>query len=161
MELRTARLRLVALGVALEEVADRFRVVVPGRWPAPDLADFLPRYLADLATDPGLLGFGPWVLVADGEVVGDAGFLGRPDSRHTVELGYSIVPERRGRGLATEAAVALTAWAFDQSGVQRVIAACAPDNVPSMRVLEKVGFARIGERAGELLWELSSEGRSP
>jgi RimJ/RimL family protein N-acetyltransferase len=93
------------------------------------------------------------VLVSDDEVVGDAGFLGPPDSRHAVELGYSIMPEQRRRGFATEAAAALTAWALDQPRVERVVAACAPSNEASIRVLERVGFERIGERAGELLWE--------
>src|SRR5207247_3488898 len=72
MELRTEHLALVPLSVTPEEVADRLGVIVPAGWPAPDLRDILPRYLSELAADSGLLGFGPWVLAADGEVVGDA-----------------------------------------------------------------------------------------
>ena len=154
MELRNEHLALVPLSVTPEEVADRLSVIVPGGWPAPDLRDILPRYLSELAADSDLLGFGPWLLISRGEVVGDAGFLGRPVSRGTVELGYSVLPDRRGRGFATEAAQALTEWALAQAEVERAIAACAPGNAPSIRVLEKVAFVRIGERAGELLWEL-------
>jgi [ribosomal protein S5]-alanine N-acetyltransferase len=154
MELRTEHLALVPLSVKPEEVVEHLGVIVPAGWPAPDLRDILPRYLSELDADPSLLGFGPWLLLSDGEVVGDAGFLGRPDSRRTVELGYSVLPEQRRHGFATEAAMALSAWALAQPNVERVIAACAPPNTPSIRVLEKVGFARIGERAGELLWEL-------
>ena len=71
-----------------------------------------------------------------------------------VGLSVPVLPDRRGRGFATEAAQALTEWALAQAEVERAIAACAPGNAPSIRVLEKVAFVRIGERAGELLWEL-------
>jgi len=122
-----------------------------GDWPAPDLLDILPaqaRATADTAA------WGIWTLVdrTDDTVIGEAGFLGPPDADGTVETGYSIVPERRGRRLASEATVALVAWAKEH-GATTVIATTRPDNVPSMRTLEAAGFERTGERDGLLTWE--------
>jgi ribosomal-protein-alanine N-acetyltransferase len=39
----------------------------------------------------------------------------------------------------------VVAYAFDDVGLHRVEAACQPDNAPSKRVLEKVGFTLEGE----------------
>ena len=43
-------------------------------------------------------------------VVGDIGFIGPPDEDGSVEVGYSVIPARRGRGDATQAARAIVAW---------------------------------------------------
>ncbi len=51
-------------------------------------------------------------------------------------------------GIATEATLALMDWAATQ-GVLRVVASIAPDNAPSLRIAEKLGFARAGESEDE------------
>jgi [ribosomal protein S5]-alanine N-acetyltransferase len=88
-------------------------------------------------------------------VVGSAGFIGRADSERRIELGFGTHVDYRNRGYASEAARALTSWGLEQTDVQRVIARCDPDNVASVRVLEKIGMNRVGERDGQLLWEAS------
>ncbi|MGW5381483.1 GNAT family N-acetyltransferase [Nocardia sp. NPDC003963] len=78
---------------------------------------------------------------ADGSVVGSIGLFW-PPSAGVVELGYGIVPSRRGRGYATEATAALAGYAFTAPGVHTVAASVDPANPASVRVLEKAGFAR-------------------
>ncbi|MQA98756.1 MAG: GNAT family N-acetyltransferase [Actinobacteria bacterium] len=127
--------------------------IAPG-WPSEDLEDAIPVYMAHLERDAGELGWGLWLLIEPTTrvMVGDAGFKGRPDALGRVEIGYGIAPEERGRGFATEAAAGLVAWAAGR-GVQLVTAECLDDNAPSIRVLEKTGFRRIG-RVGHLIkWE--------
>jgi RimJ/RimL family protein N-acetyltransferase len=85
-------------------------------------------------------------------VVGDIGFVGPPDGRGTVEVGYSVIPDRRRRGYATEAARAIVAWALTQPSVQVVVAGCDCDNAPSIRILERLGFRRTGEANGQIRW---------
>jgi len=113
-------------------------------WPAPDLLDVLP------GTEP----FGAWAIVevATSMVIGDIGFHGPPDSAGVVEIGYSVVPGRRRRGYAVEAARALTAWALAQEGVRGIVAGSAADNSPSIATLERLGFERSGEANGEIRW---------
>ena len=60
------------------------------------------------------------------------------------ELGYLLLPEARGRGVMTRVVRLLTAHALDDLGLARVQALVHPDNGPSIRVLERAGFAREG-----------------
>jgi ribosomal-protein-alanine N-acetyltransferase len=120
-------------------------------WPQPDVLDVLPRQAAAVPEEEC---FGVWVLIerSTNTVVGDAGFVGLPDSEGTVEIGYAVVPGRRRRGYATEAAAALVEWALARSDVHAVVAGCAPDNSASVAILERLGFVPTGERDGELRW---------
>ena len=111
-------------------------------------ADALPR------AEP----FGIWVMIEreTETVVGDIGFFGPPDADGSVEIGYSVVPDRRRRGYATQAAHSLVVWAFQQPGVQRVVAGCEPDNEPSIRTLERLSFVRIDDgRRDQLRWQFA------
>lgn len=81
----------------------------------------------------------------DGLVVGSIGFFGPPspadDGVPEAEIGYGLVEDARGRGVATEAVTGLLAHT-DRIGV-RVRASVAPDNTASVRVLAKCGFTQL------------------
>ena len=121
------------------------------QWPDPNLDGVLRRH-AGASVDSEC--FGVWVMIErrSGTVVGDIGFHGPPDDAGTIEVGYSVIPSRRRRGYATEAAGALVGWAHSQPSVHAIVAGCDPSNVPSMCTLERVGFRRTGEANGELRW---------
>lgn len=55
------------------------------------------------------------------------------------ELGYWLRRDVQGRGIATEAAVAVTQAHF-ATGASRLVSGHHPDNAASRRVLEKLGF---------------------
>jgi RimJ/RimL family protein N-acetyltransferase len=76
----------------------------------------------------------------DGAFAGDIGLFNEAFSRQAM-VGYSMLPEFRGRGAATRAVRLVSAWAFE-IGVRRLVAGTAPDNVASQRVLAKAGFTR-------------------
>ncbi|MEM9972131.1 MAG: GNAT family N-acetyltransferase [Pseudomonadota bacterium] len=100
---------------------------------------------------------GSWMMVADGEVVGLCGFKGLPTPEGSVEIGYGVASEHRGRGYATEAVRLLIAEARKLQ-VQVIIAETEASNLPSERVLERNQFRAVGRRdiAGETYrdWEL-------
>jgi RimJ/RimL family protein N-acetyltransferase len=75
------------------------------------------------------------------EVVGGAGLHPR-SGPGSLEIGYWIRPERLRRGLATDAAAALTQVAFRTCGVERVEIHVAPGNIASLGVPERLGFRR-------------------
>ena len=88
-------------------------------------------------------GFGYWSL-ADRET---GRFVGRGGLRHVevgggpeVEVGYALMPEFWGRGLATELAEVSVRVAFDRLGVTDLVGFTLPTNRASRNVLEKVGF---------------------
>lgn len=60
------------------------------------------------------------------------------------DLAYAFVPEAEGRGYATEAARAVLDSGLHEAGLERVQAVVIPENVGSIRVLEKLGFRREG-----------------
>jgi ribosomal-protein-alanine N-acetyltransferase len=62
----------------------------------------------------------------------------------TGEIGYSIVRDFRGRGVATEAVRALLDEAFTEGGLTRINAYCLPENMPSRRLLERLAFSPEG-----------------
>jgi ribosomal-protein-alanine N-acetyltransferase len=125
-------------------------------WPDPHLHGVLKRHAGGSADAEC---FGVWVMIerSSNTVVGDLGFRGPPDETGTIELGYSVVPSRRRRGYATEAAAALARWADAQPTVRIIVAGCDPANVASVRILENVGFERTGEASGEIRWRYRGE----
>lgn len=62
----------------------------------------------------------------------------------SAELGFALARSVWGRGLATEAALAVKEWAFGLPGIDRIGASCDPLNRGSARVLDKAGFERNG-----------------
>ncbi|MEM9375258.1 MAG: GNAT family N-acetyltransferase [Pseudomonadota bacterium] len=74
------------------------------------------------------------------------------------EIGYWVDRAVRGKGVATEAARALLAWGNSQFGVNKFVAGHFQDNPSSGRVLEKLGFVRVGEK---LLYSAARGGKDP
>lgn len=60
------------------------------------------------------------------------------------EVGYSLLPQGRGKGYATRAVRLLVGWLFDVLELGRVQARTHPDNVASQRVLQRAGFTSEG-----------------
>lgn len=85
-------------------------------------------------------------------IVGDMGFKGGPDQEGIIDLGYSIVPSYQGRGYATEMGKAMVEWAEANPNVKKIVATCDPDNLASIRVLEKIGFKRTKQTEESIFW---------
>jgi RimJ/RimL family protein N-acetyltransferase len=86
----------------------------------------------------------PWM-------IGHVGFHGPPGVNgrgqgDAVEVGYTIFPDYRGAGYATEAVGALLDWAHGQRRIGHFIASIAPGNAPSIAVVRNLGFSHIGEQ---------------
>jgi RimJ/RimL family protein N-acetyltransferase len=123
-------------------------------------ADWLARGRASTAADPWTHGFS--LLHRDsGAVVGMAGFKGPPEADGVVEIAYGVAPEHQGKGYATEAAAALTAYALDSGKVRVVRAHTLPEPNASTRVLTRCGFRRVGEVIDPedgLVWRWETDG---
>lgn len=81
---------------------------------------------------------------AEAGVIGSAGF-NRTDGE-AWEIGYWVDKAVQGKGVATEAALALMQWGHKKFGVTKFVAGHFQDNPASGRVLEKLGFKRVGEK---------------
>ena len=89
-------------------------------------------------------GFGSLVaeLKETGRPIGTCGLVKR-ESVEDVEVGYALLPEFRGRGLAMEGARAVLDYARDVLGLERVAAIVTPANRDSIRVLERIGLTFV------------------
>lgn len=144
--IETARLRLRKMGgddacFILEVLTDPDFIANVGDRGVHDLPAAR-RYIAD---GPGgsyvRYGFGLYLveLLADGTPLGICGLL-RRDSHPDVEIGFAFVPRARGCGYALEAARATLTFAQQTLGLTRIVALTAPDNRPSIRILESIGL---------------------
>jgi len=86
-------------------------------------------------------GFGLWrvELKESGEPIGMCGLLKR-EALPDVDVGFAFLPRFWSKGYAFESASAVLAHARDALGLKRLLAITAPDNAPSIRLLEKLGF---------------------
>jgi RimJ/RimL family protein N-acetyltransferase len=73
---------------------------------------------------------------------GAVGAIACRPKNEAVEFGYVLHRDAHGRGLATEASLALLGWLKSLPGVGRVEATCDVENAASARVLEKAGLSR-------------------
>ena len=98
-----------------------------------------------LKSHPAALGWWTYLIVhtADNTLIGLGGFKGEADQDGMVEIGYSIAPAYRERGLATEAARGMIDYAFSHTHVKRVDAHTLPEKNPSTKVLAKVGMKYV------------------
>lgn len=154
--MQTRNLKLVPK--TLEEVHASIEAMTPAER-AELSADWLALLHASTSADPWTHGFSLVLLDTD-TVVGSAGFKG-PPANGVVEIAYGLSPEHQGKGYATEAAEALTAYAFDSGEVRVVRAHTLPESNASGRVLTKCGFRRIGEVIDPedgLVWRWEKEG---
>ncbi|HEV8564161.1 MAG TPA: GNAT family N-acetyltransferase [Actinomycetota bacterium] len=90
-----------------------------------------------------------------GELVGDVGMSLAEDEPGVMKIGYTIAPMHHGRGYASEAVGALVDYALGTLGADVVRAYASADNVPSIRVAEKVGMRlieTIEHREGDDVW---------
>ena len=98
-------------------------------------------------------GFGNWAVCAnssdlgpDQRVIGFAGFLSEEllleSPEEALEVGWGIHPVFGGRGLATEASVAVLEYGFGEIRADKILAITSIDNAPSIRLMERLGMKR-------------------
>lgn len=108
-----------------------------GEWIEESLADYASR------------GHGAWALQLAGEAP-LAGYCGIVAARRRSdpEIIYALRPELWRRGIASELVPAVLGYGFGTLGLQRIVATVRPENVASVRVLEKSGMHCAGEELG-------------
>ena len=78
-------------------------------------------------------------------VIGTCSFKGPPDGDGAVEIAYFTFPTHEGRGYASAMAALLVARAGAPPPVRTVRAHTLPERNASARILERLGFAHLGQ----------------
>ena len=99
-----------------------------------------------------LMGFGYWVVreKATGRFVGEVGFGDfkrqlSPPFDGAPEAGWALATWAHGKGYAAEAVRAALAWGDDHFGRVRTVCLISPENIPSLRLAEAVGFREYAQ----------------
>lgn len=140
--LRTARLTLRAFG------PDDYRVYA-AMLADPAVARFLgtgePRspeeswnVMARALGQWAFRGYGLFAVEHAGALVGHAGVVHPPDWPEP-ELAYTIAPAAQGRGFATEAAMAVRAWAATALNLRDLVSYIRPTNAASIALAHRLG----------------------
>lgn len=155
VELLTPRLRIVPHGPAFAD-ARRQLAASPAVYrftggrpaTAEDTWHRVLRYAGHWAC----FGFGPFALLdrADGRFLGEAGAM---DFRRGIagpfgdrpEMGWAVVPDMHGTGIAGEAIRAVLGWLDAGAGADGTVCMIQPDNLASVRLAVRLGYRRTGE----------------
>ena len=160
-------MRLLALSAeVIGDLAEGRAVNVDGvvvAWPGHDRRVLGYRRHA-LTLDPGSAPYLLHVLLDGTTVAGRIGCHEGPQAG-AVEIGYAVVPDYRGRGVATVMVREFVGWLAEQ-GVCTVRASVSPDNAASRALLARFGFVEVGshlddEDGLELELELHISGSGP
>jgi RimJ/RimL family protein N-acetyltransferase len=87
-------------------------------------------------------GFGFFIvcLKNSGQQIGSCG-LAKRDFLDDIDLGFAFLPDYRNKGYAHEAATVTMAHAKNDLGINRLVAMTTQDNLPSIKLLKKLGFS--------------------
>ena len=131
---------------ASQEPADLADRAEPGSFPPPFVAARSLKLASEDQAEPWSTSF-LIVRTEDSRFVGACGFKAVPEAGQ-VQVGYGVAPAARCTGAATAALKMLTDFAFE-AGASEVLAEVVPENIASIRVVQKAGFLQVGSRQDE------------
>lgn len=132
----------------------------PGEYDRDAIEYFLSRYEELGAAAYGWFG---WYVIEAGKengvrrLVAAAGFFGPPQDG-VAEIGYSVIPEARNLGYATEVVSGLKKIAMQSDRISKLVAHTLKDNAASISVLAKSGFQQTTSAKEQLRFTLAISG---
>ena len=85
-----------------------------------------------------------------GDLLGSVALSKIDWDNRSAHLGYWTAKGARNSGVARRASRLVTAWAFHRLDIERIELLCDPENIPSQRVAEALGFKREGHLRSHL-----------
>ncbi len=97
---------------------------------------------------------GEWLQLAihlteSGELIGDLALHSLAEPAEGFEIGFTLAQQFHGLGYAKEAASALIDFLIREQGAKRFIATTDRRNLPSIRLLQSLGFTQRPEKSWE------------
>jgi len=111
----------------------------------------LEAFVSDCAAMPPGLGWWAAIEKSTGNIVGSVNLSPEIGAPQEIMLGYHLHRSAWGKGYATELASAAIRYGANVLGLTKIMSKVEPENVASIRVLEKVGLRPAGvfEREGK------------
>jgi RimJ/RimL family protein N-acetyltransferase len=150
LALTTERLRLrplspsdapAMLAIRSDEIVMRYHSSLP--WTSIDSAN------ATIASDMAHMQTGEYLRfglerITDSELIGSCGLFSLDTQCKRAEIGYELLRSAWGHGYMDEALRALLNYGFTELALNRVEADVHPDNVTSIKSLQRLGFQKEG-----------------
>jgi RimJ/RimL family protein N-acetyltransferase len=96
-------------------------------------------------------------LIGDPKLAGSVIYWNIERLKDKAEIGYELLPEYRGKGIMAEALEKVLEFGFKELRFKTITANPNGKNMPSVRLLEKLGFVLTSEdEDGYLMYELKS-----
>lgn len=86
-------------------------------------------------------------------VIGDIGIHFFGSENLQVELGITLNKDFQGRGYASEALKGVINFLFSDLKKHRVMASIDPENIDSLKLMERIGFRKEGHFVKSLFWK--------
>jgi len=83
-------------------------------------------------------------LKEEDKIIGTFGVVNIDEDRSSAEIGYGVSPDYWGKGYFSEAMESVLRYLFTDLGFYRIYAKTRPDNLASVRGLEKAGLQQEG-----------------
>lgn len=120
-----------------------WEATIPGATASFDMRVNIRRLLQQYRDGAGY----PFVMEYDGEIAGQLNVWGiARGSLSSATIGYWVSERYAGRGITPTAVAMATDAAFDEFGLHRMEICIRPENVASLRVVQKLGFRYEGLR---------------
>lgn len=99
------------------------------------------------------------ILKQNNRIIGEIGYKGMPKEKGQVEVGYGTDNEYQSKGYMTEALNELIRWTYLQNkvNVKSIIASTRKENIPSHKVLIKVGMEKYYEDDEYYYWKSNND----
>jgi RimJ/RimL family protein N-acetyltransferase len=81
------------------------------------------------------------------ELIGDLALHSLEGGETAFEIGFTIAKKHQGQGYAKEGAKKLVEFLFDEHSANRIIATPDSRNLPSIKLLEALGFVKLPEKS--------------
>jgi ribosomal-protein-alanine N-acetyltransferase len=79
-----------------------------------------------------------------GKMIGSVGWFWSSEKNKSIELAYGMSPKYWGQGIMVEACKAIVNQALQKHDIVRIASRCIAENIPSARVMEKLGMQHEG-----------------
>lgn len=108
------------------------------------------EYIGQIRESYAEFGFGFYKmeLIKSGVAIGICGIVQRPNL-DIPDIGFALLPEYYGNGYAFEAAYKMLQYARDVLNLDTICAIATPDNIPSHKLLNKIGL----RKKGSITWQ--------
>jgi [ribosomal protein S5]-alanine N-acetyltransferase len=119
-----------------------------------DAIKFIHMIQVNATNDEGVL----WAITLDGDskLLGTILYWHIEWKKNKAELGYELLPEYQAKGIMKEALEKVIRFGFEELKFKEIVAEPNRKNTRSIRLLEKLNFALIGENGDYLVYELGN-----